>query len=64
MHFVESYSQPGIEPRPTQWKHEVLTTGPPGIPNLIILDGPKITHQTWYWNQVYFLKESQHVKGT
>ena len=24
--------QAGIEPRPRQWKHGVLTTGPPGIP--------------------------------
>ena len=23
-------SQPGVEPRPQQWKHEVLTTGLPG----------------------------------
>ena len=26
--------QPGIEPRPREWKHLVLTAGPPGNPVL------------------------------
>ena len=25
-----SVPRPGVEPRPRQWKHQVLTTGPPG----------------------------------
>ena len=28
--LVGSYLQPGLEPGPRQWKHWVLTTGPPG----------------------------------
>lgn len=30
--------QPGIKPRPQQWKCRVLTIGPPGSPNLLLGD--------------------------
>ena len=36
---------PGIEPMPRQWKHQVLTTGPPGNSQLFFL-----TYTTWVKN--------------